>query len=231
MATTNSPLKTLNTTRGNKAYSVIKRRIVTNQISPGNLVDDREIALELNMSRTPVREALLLLQSEGLVEITPRRGTKVVAISRFSMKEYYDIITGLELMAVDLLARRELDAQALKPLSEALDGMRTAQSNDDINACVDADESFHRGLLELCGNSRLTELGLKYRDQIQRAHLVAVRLRPRERIEQSIAAHQSLYDLLLLGDAISAREVHYSQRLDAGREQIETLERYGLDNL
>ena len=72
---------------------------------------------------------------------------------------------------------------------------------------------------------------MKYRDQILRAHLVAVRLRPAERIKQSIAAHQSLYDLLLLGDAKSAREAHYHQRSDAGREQIETLERYGLDNL
>jgi DNA-binding GntR family transcriptional regulator len=88
-----------------KAYNDIKRRILTNQISPGNMIDDRKIALEIGMSRTPVREALLRLQAEELVEMSPRRGTIVLGISRDDMREIYDIISGLELMAVDLNAR------------------------------------------------------------------------------------------------------------------------------
>jgi DNA-binding GntR family transcriptional regulator len=109
--------------------------------------------------------------------------------------------------------------------------MREADAKNNIDAVVDADESFHRGLLVLSKNNRLADIGLRYRDLIQRAHLLAVRLRPAERIENSIGAHQQLFDLLVKGDALAAREAHYHQRVEAGNELIETLANYNLNNL
>ena len=219
------------TSRCDEAYAVLKRRILTNELPAGEMIDDREIALELGMSRTPVREALLLLQREGFVEMAPRRGIRVLAISLEKMREIYEIISGLELMAVDLLAQCKPSRGDLAPLQDAVDDMRAATEAGDMKSWLDADERFHRGLFHLCGNSRLAELGLGYRDQIQRGHLVAMRLRPADLWETSLIAHQALLDILLTGDAKAARDAHYEQRVRAGTELIDNLNTFGLKNL
>ena len=69
------------------AYRLLKRRIVNNELPPSGFIDERQVAQELGMSRTPVREALLLLQNEELVEVAARRGIRVVPSSLAAMAE------------------------------------------------------------------------------------------------------------------------------------------------
>ena len=89
------------------AYEQIRRRILDNVWPPGHRALEQEVALELGMSRTPVREALLQLQNEGLVEVIPRHGVRVLPVSPTDMREIYEILTALECMAAELLARRK----------------------------------------------------------------------------------------------------------------------------
>ena len=95
-----------------QAYRQLRSRIVANVWPPGHQALEQAIALELGMSRTPVREALIRLQKEGLVEVVPRHGMRVLPVSANDMREIYEILTALESMAA------ELTAQPIVPLRQ-----------------------------------------------------------------------------------------------------------------
>lgn len=212
-----------------RAYAIIKERIVKNRIAAGSYLDERQLSVEFGMSRTPIREAFIRLQSEGFVAIEPHRGVKLLPISPHMMQEIYEVLTGLEVMAAALAAARRLTAEELAPMRTTLDTMSAALAAGDMEAWLHADERFHRTLLELSGNARLTETGLRFRDQIARAHLVVSRLHPGP--ERSTGAHEQLYAHLLAGDVDAARNAHYEQRVRAGRTLMATVLRVGLTQL
>jgi DNA-binding GntR family transcriptional regulator len=212
-----------------QAYHVIKQQIITSELPLGAQISDRDIAERLRVSRTPVREAVLLLQREGFLEITPRRGLRILPLSVEDMCEVYDILTALETLAAGLAAERRPGAAELEPLTEAVRTMEAALQTQDVIAWITADERFHRTLLELSGNRRLARIGLSCRDQVQRAHLVAQRLRPLP--GASVKAHARLIGLIRRGEAQKARESHYKQRVSAGAEILAVVTRCGLKSL
>jgi DNA-binding transcriptional MocR family regulator len=98
------------------AYKEMHRRILDNVWAPGHQALEQEIALQLGMSRTPVREALIRLANEGLVEVIPRRGMRVLPVSPTDMKEIYEILGALESAAAEMLAARKPSDAELEPL-------------------------------------------------------------------------------------------------------------------
>ena len=107
-------------TRKEQAYRSLRKRIVTDGFSPGEMIDDGYEAERLGMSRTPVREALLLLESEGLVEVLPRRGVRVVPLTRTDMQDVIVLLTALEVAAVELLAEKRPSTAMLETPDESL---------------------------------------------------------------------------------------------------------------
>lgn len=211
------------------AYKALKNKILTNVFSAGEFIDDSAEAAILNMSKTPVREALLLLEAEGLVEVMPRRGIRVVPISIRDMEEIYQLLTALEVAAVGLLSKRDLTAELLAPLSDACQIMRTELESGDTIAWNKADETFHRGLLTLSGNRHLAETGIRYRERVQRAHLIAMRLSRKEYLALSVKSHQDLVDCLLSDDPQQADILHQQQRLRGGVSAVTVLRDSGLN--
>src|SRR6516165_8577313 len=88
------------------AYEALKEAILNNVFAPGYQGSEQEIASQLAMSRTPVHEAVIRLQEEGLVRVLPRRGVVVCAISAEDMREIYGVIIALESAAAELLSER-----------------------------------------------------------------------------------------------------------------------------
>ena len=84
------------------AYREIRQRILDNVWPPGHRALEQEVALALGMSRTPVREALMRLAAEGLVEVIPRHGMRVLPVSPADMQEIYQILTALELSLIHI---------------------------------------------------------------------------------------------------------------------------------
>jgi DNA-binding GntR family transcriptional regulator len=209
-----------------RAYQFIKQRIITSEAPIGAQLSDQEIAERLGISRTPVREAILLLQREGFVEVIPRVGVRVRPLFLEDIRELYDILTDLETLAVGLLTARHPALEELKPLTEAVDMMKASLKGDDYFAWIDADERFHRGLFQLSGNRRLAVAGNSYRDQVQRAHVVALKLRPRP--DKFVEGHAELMELIRRGDAEGARELHYAEWVRAREELMAAIARYGL---
>ncbi len=175
------------------------------------------------MSRTPVHEALIRLQNEGLVRLEPRRGVTVLAVSVDDMQEIYGVVTAVETAAAELLAARRPDDRALAPLERAVVDMERALAAEDLVAWSRADERFHRALLELCGNRRLAEVGLRLRDQVRRVRMITLPARPKPVV--STEAHRATFEAIRAGDTDRARELHRAQRIRGSRQMTELLER------
>lgn len=206
-----------------QAYARLRQRIFDNELPPGYRALEQELARRLRMSRTPLHEALIRLQNEGLVRLEPRRGVTVLPVSTEDMREIYEVVTAVETAAVELLTARRPGEQALAPLNRAVVEMERALAADDLVAWAHADERFHRGLLELCGNHRLGEVGLRFRDQVRRVRMITLGARPKP--VASTEAHRATFEAIRVGDVERARELHRAQRTRGSRQMTELLEK------
>lgn len=210
----------------NLAYLRLKAVILDNLLPPGSQRLESELATELELSRTPVREALVRLEQDGLVEITPRHGIRVRPISPADMREIYDVLNSLEPTAAELLALRGLPASSLAPLADACAAMEAALGSGDRRAWAAADEAFHLGLAELCGNRRLAGMVMQVWEQSHRARMFTLGQRPLP--ERSTAEHRAVLDAIAAHDGETAREMYRHHRSRSGEELIALIERSGI---
>jgi len=218
--------KAAKATRVGDAYARLKEEIRTNRMPPGFQLPEPELALRLGMSRTPVREALIRLESEGLIELIPRRGVRVLPIQPQDMAEIYEILTSLEPDAAAALAARAPSRKELLPLERATEDMEEALERSDLDAWAKADERFHTLLLELHGNKRLTDYVNNLFDQVHRARIITLRLRPLP--VRSTQEHRQILTHLSAGDAVAVREVFRVHRLRAAGELLKIIKQVHL---
>jgi len=211
------------------AYRAIRRRILDNVYPPGLQALEQTLATELGISRTPLREALTRLQEEGLVEVIPRHGMRVLPVSPADMREIYVVLTALESAAAELLAQRRPSDAELKPLVDASRDMARALRVDDLDAWAAADERFHQGLLELTGNQTLIDAVGLLSDRAHRARMFTLRLRPKP--VNSTQEHMALLERIRAGDAKGAVDVNRAHRERASRELLAIFERYRLHQM
>lgn len=212
-----------------RAYDLIRRRILDNVWSPGHHALEQELALQLGMSRTPVREALIRLENEGLIEVVPRHGMRVLPVSPDDMRDIYQILTSLEATAAELAAARRPSPDDLMPLEQASRDMIAALERDDLVAWAEADERFHRSLNALSGNRLLVAVVENVWDRAHRARMFTLQLRPKP--AESTREHTEVVEAIRAGDVARARELHRAHRQRGGRELLEILERYQLKQI
>jgi DNA-binding GntR family transcriptional regulator len=212
-----------------RAYQDIRQRILDNEYPQGHQVLEQELAAELGMSRTPIREALVRLQNENFVQLVPRHGMRVAPLSVNDLRDMYEVLTALELTAIERLARARPDGQVLASIERALDHMDAALKRSDPDGWVKADEHFHRMLVDLCGNGRLKSLADALWDQGHRARITTVRLRPS--LAPSNQEHRAVVEAIRRGDWREARSRHLKHRVRTSHEIIQLLEQYRLARL
>jgi DNA-binding GntR family transcriptional regulator len=211
------------------AYAKLKAQILQNELAAGYQATEEEIARQLGMSRTPTREALMQLQNEGLVEVRPRHGMRVLPISVEDMREIYDILTALESTAAGQIARRGLQDAELAELSSAVAAMDAALKSDDLVAWAEADKQFHILLVSLHGNIRMQALVNNFMDQSHRCRMLTLKLRPKP--DKSNADHAAVLDAIRRRDADAARRIHRQHREKSAAMLIDLLEDLGLKQL
>jgi DNA-binding GntR family transcriptional regulator len=213
------------------AYEALKEAIRNNVFAPGYQGSEQEIASQLGMSRTPVHEAIIRLQEEGLVRVLPRRGVVVCAISPDDMREIYEVIIALETASAELLAEKNEDDR--RPIAEELDRvnaqMQSDLAADDLVAWAKADELFHQLLVERSGNGRLARMFHTIMDQSHRARMLTLRLRPKP--AASVREHRAIVDAIRKGNAQAARERAKQHRTSARDQILPLLGQFGMRHL
>lgn len=215
--------------RAEEAYDLVRRRILDNAYPPGHQALEADLADELGISRTPMREAMLRLAAERLVEVVPRHGMRVLPVSAADMSEIYVVLAALESAAAELLAARRPSDAELKPLVDATRDMSRALKADDLDAWAAADERFHHGLVELAGNRTLIDAVQRLGDRAHRARMFTLRLRPKP--INSTREHTALLERIRAGDAKGAVQVNREHRERASRELLAIFERYRLHQM
>jgi len=212
-----------------RAYLEIRRRILENELPAGSQMLETEVADLLQMSRTPVREALIRLHEEGLIEVRPRHGMRVRTVSPDDMAEIYDLLTALEATAAELAARRGLSKAEIAMFETAADDMDTALEAGDLRAWALADQRFHDHLVAMSGNKRLETVVATMCDQAHRVRMATLTLRPVP--TDSNDDHRALIAAIRQNDADTAREIHHAHRRKSGEAIVGLLERLGLSAL
>lgn len=212
-----------------KAYEALRREILDNRLAPGFVASETMLAQMLNMSRTPVREALVLLEREGLIAIVPRHGIQVLSISAEQYCEIYQVITALEIMAIQILAERNPNAKEVAGLQEQIDRMKHALSRDDLESWASADERFHKELVTLSRNKLLAKIVATYTDQAHRARVITLPLRQVPR--QSTENHAQVVEAIARGDVEAAMTIHRQQRTRSSRELIKIIRQFNISRL
>jgi len=208
-----------------RAAAELRRMIVSNELPAGSNYLETELAGMLDMSRTPVREATLMLAAQGLLEVRPRRGVRILSISPDDMEEIYQILTELECLAAERVAASGASAQDLQPLREATDRMEASLKKDDREGWAAADEDFHERLVDLAGSARLKSIISTYNDQVRRARALTLYIRPVP--TKSNEDHRALISALEKGDVQLARKLHREHRISAKTLMISLLRKHG----
>jgi DNA-binding GntR family transcriptional regulator len=138
-------------------YLALRERILSNDIEPGTRLVMRDVANRYEASDIPVREALRMLERDGLVETEPYRGARVTTLTAKEVAETYFIRSHLESIATGLAAERITDAE-LAQLDAIMERMRAAVEAQDGPAFSDQNLEFHRTIVAGCGNDMLREL-------------------------------------------------------------------------
>lgn len=205
-----------------RTYLAMKHMILENELRPGEFVLQEELAERLGVSRTPIREALMRLAREGLIEVRPRHGMQVLPVSTSAIREIYDVLTALEARAARIVAARGGSETVLAELDQAVRDMDAALEADDLSEWAAADDRFHRALVAASGNQRLIQMVAMVVDQAHRVRKLTLKLRPKP--TSSNEAHRAVIAAIRARDPATAHTVHERHREESGNMLIALLE-------
>lgn len=211
------------------AVEQLRQLIFDGELAAGSNHLESELAEMLGLSRTPVREAALSLEAQGLIEVRPRKGVRILPLSPSDMRDVYDVLTALEGLAAANAAKAGLDRDDLAGLAASIDDMDTALATEDRRRWATADDAFHTELVRLGGNSRVVAIVGMMADQVRRARAVTLFIRPLP--TQSNNDHRAVLDAILAGDADAAQQIHTAHRTMAKAVLLDLLEKHQLQRL
>ena len=202
------------------AYEAIRQSILSNQWKIGELYNEKAIAADLGISRTPVREALLELASQDLIIFLPRRGLMVNRFTRRDVDEIFELRKAIELAAVEKITVTSPPFDLFE-IEESLLSQRKAVKQKDYLAFMEADRLFHTSFSELTNNRRLIAILDNIRDMI---HVMGAKALALEgRAIEVIGEHQTIFEAVKKGNIEEARRA-MAYHLDQSKEAVEESE-------
>lgn len=201
-------------------FETVREAIISGDLAPGERLMEVQLAEDLGVSRTPVREAIRKLELEGLVAMIPRKGAYVADYSIKDVTEVFEIRAALESFAAGLACERatEQELDELRLLAERV--WQMAQNND-IENLIQVDTDFHERIYQASRNSRLIQMISNLREQIHRFRSTS--LASPGRLEDTLREHKGMVD------AIVERDAQLAQKL--ALEHVENAEDIFLDSL
>ena len=181
----------------------LRAALIAGELKPGEVYSAPGLAARFGVSATPVREAMLDLSREGLVETLPNKGFRVTTVSERQLDEYTQIRELIEIPVLVGLARTA-DREALEALRPGAEQIVAAAVEGDLISYLEADRRFHLALLAMAGNEHLVAV---VDDLRKRSRLFGLQeLAEAGKLEASGQEHLELLDALIAGDAEAVRE-------------------------
>ncbi|TRW77550.1 GntR family transcriptional regulator [Mycolicibacterium sp. 018/SC-01/001] len=183
-----------------RAYAYLRDQVLSSPAATGTFLNEQQLATQIGVSRTPVREALLTLQAEGLVEMVPKRGVFVPAMSGRQIAELMDLRGALERHAASTCLRTDA-APVTEMRSTVADQHDLCGCDDDGSAqrFIDLDTRFHQILVDAAGSTLLSRTYAGLRARQLRIGMTAL-LHGHERRRDVCAEHLGIVDALADGD-------------------------------
>ena len=197
----------------------LRTRIFAHELPPGGWIDEQALALEYGISRTPLREALKVLASEGLVVLKPRRGCYVTQLSEQDIDEVFPVMALLEGQVAAEAARRITSADFTR-LAAIHDDLEKHAAANNADRFFEVNQRFHAALQEIAGNRYLAHLIDDARKVIKLTRRDSLRLEGR--LKQSLAEHRDILEAVRQKDAaLAGRCMH--EHLLSGRAALARL--------
>jgi len=197
---------------------LLRQRIFSNELAPGSWIDELRLAEAYGISRTPLREALKVLATEGLVTMKVRRGAYVTEVSDKDQRDVYHLLSLLESDATGVVAQQATEAE-LAELVQLHQELKAATQNTE--RFFEINEQFHMRLLEMANNRWRTQLVLDLRKVMKLNRHNS--LFKSGRIEESLQEHQDIMDALLAHDAALSQQrmqTHFKNGLQAASSPL-----------
>lgn len=194
-------------------FETLREAIINTVLKPGERMMEIQLAEEMGVSRTPVREAIRKLELEGFVVMIPRKGAYVAGISMKDIADVFEIRAAMEALAAGLAADR-ITEEELEHLERILVKVGECVKDNDLEGIVEVDTEFHDVLFQATRNERLAQIISNLREQIQRFRTAS--LSTPGRMKYAFEEHKQIVE------ALSARNVELAQTL--AREHIENAE-------
>jgi len=187
-----------------KVYRVLKTEIIKGSLKPGTKLLEGKIAEQMEVSRTPIREALRELAAEGFVKISPNQGVVVSNASIEDVQEVLQIRGVLEGLAARLAAKI-MNKEEIKELENYLKQMEYYTNKNDALAFSEMDAEFHELILGICGNNRLIQIRKNLSDQAHRYRIRSLSIPGR--LKYSLKEHREIVE------ALKRKDVEQADRL------------------
>ena len=187
-----------------RAYVELKRRILSGRLKPGTMLSERQLAIDLKMSKTPVHAALERLDADGLVTVAAQQGIVVREASPREIGDHFEIREALEPFVCARLAGRMTSAQSRRLQTNLREHLKVVRAVD-VEANVRLDSEFHHLLCDFLGNGEIVRVMAQIREKVHAA-IFRITTRQPERMAVSLAEHRGVADALIAGDGPTAAE-------------------------
>lgn len=195
----------INKTLREKTRNILRQALVTGEIRVGTVYSAPAVAAQLGVSSQPVREAMVTLVSDGLMEPVRNRGYRVVPLSDESRRDIYQLRLMLEPQAMaQLTGQNVIDKRVGDQLRGLAEVTVDCARSGDLVGHLDSDRNFHLGLTQLLGNAHLTEIVMRLRDQTRR---YSIKSMPPGELVANAEEHYALLDAVIAGNAGEAERV------------------------
>lgn len=200
-----------------RAYDKLKQQIQDDTFQPGAFLSERQLALGLGMSKTPVKAALERLEAEGFIAVSPQQGIVVLDVSVHEIADQFEIRQALESFVVRSVAGR-LDSNQASQLRENLCLQQRAAESGDIATSVELDARFHELFCEFLGNREILRVMSHLRQKIHRV-ITRVFGQNLARLKSSLEEHHAIAEAVLNGSPDQAA-VALEEHLRYGKQQL-----------
>ena len=191
----------MSTSAGERAYQHVKRKVLQGSFDGGELIAEGQVADSLGVSRTPVREAFLRLEAEGLLRLYPKRGALVVPVSPGEVDDVVEARLLIERFAVAKVVAAGRQGEVAAAMRAVLDRQRVAAERGQVERFNDLDRDFHAALVGAAGNAIISRQYDGLRDRQVRMGVRAL-LGRAGRMEQIMGEHERICDLLARADEV-----------------------------